>query len=132
METKEKIQKIKFLTHENIDVVILEEQEDNILFFVDLGFSDLDMLKIENNLRIEKADDFVINDFKLKGYVYKSKSLGDIYLYEISFLGESYDLYVAIGSLKKLMYNDLSHALRLFLKSEEFSLFTMANSSGGF
>ena len=88
METKEKIQKIKFLAHENIDVVILEEQEDNILFFAETGYSDSEMFKYENKLRLEKFEDYVVfNNYNLKGYIYKSKSLGDVYLYELSLKG---------------------------------------------
>ena len=130
METKEKIQKIKFLAHENIDVVILEEQEDNILFFAETGYSDLEMFKYENKLRLEKFEDYVVlNNYNLKGYIYKSKSLGDVYLYELSLKGEVYDLYVALGSLKKLTYKELAQALKLFLVSEEFTLFTTVNPS---
>jgi len=130
METKEKIQKIKFLAHENVDVVILEEQEDNILFFAETGYSDLEMLKYENKLRFEKFEDYVVlNNYNLKGYIYKSKSLGDVYLYELSLKGEVYDLHVALGSLKKLTYKELAQALKLFLVSEEFTLFTTVNPS---
>jgi len=130
METKEKIQKIKFLAHEDTDVVILEEQEDNILFFVETGYGGLETLKYENNLRLEKTEDYIVfNNYNLKGYIYKSKTLSDVYLYEMSFMGDVYDLYVAFGSLKKLSYSNLEYVLKLFLTFEEFTLFTTVNPS---
>jgi hypothetical protein len=130
MEIKEKIQKIKFLSYEDIDVVILEEQEDNILFFVETGYGGLETLKYENNLRLEKTEDYIVfNNYNLKGYIYKSKSLGDVYLYEVSFKGDVYDLYVALGSLKKLSYSELEYMLKLFFLSEEFTTFNIVNPS---